>query len=429
MPNLGRAAERVTLYARRQHEYGARGVQQVLKQTERALNASVRKLQRLPIDQAMARREPNDLKSIRALRPHGPRRMWQQLDAAAYKDRLAGAFLGCIAGCTQGTPVEGSPIKRMEALAAENGDSLPLRDYWSYVPEPKALRYQNAPREAFTRDKMRGVPVDDDTVYTLLGLLIAEDHGLDFSTADVGKAWLKYLPFACTAEEVALRNLKKGIPASRAGAIDNPFTEWIGADIRSDPRGYLAPGWPERAATMAYRDAYLSHRRQGIYGEMYFSAVIAAAFAVKDPVQALRIGLSEIPKECALAEAIRWALRLAPRIKDYRQARAAVDKKFPGMHTIHTINNACLTVFGVTIGGTDFARVIGETVAMGLDNDCTAATAGSIVGAVIGKSGLPKHWYRPFGDTVHAYIIDQPRFSIKDLERRFAKLATAAHQG
>jgi hypothetical protein len=137
----------------------------------------------------------------------------------------------------------------------------------------------------------------------------------------------------------------------------------------------MAPGWPERAAEMAYRDAFLSHRRQGIYGEMFFAAAVSAAFAVDDPVEALQIGLTEIPGNCALHKAIRWALRVAPEVKDYKQARQAVEERFKGMHPVHTINNARLTVWGhhrKTV-----YPVIGETVAMGMDNDCTAATAAS----------------------------------------------------
>ena len=183
------------------------------------------------------------------------------------------------------------------------------------------------------------------------------------------------------------------------------------------------------AADMAYRDAYLSHRRQGIYGEMYFSAVIAAAFAVDHPVEALEIGLSEIPKECRLARELRWALEVASQISDYAQARAAVDERFAGMHHVHTINNACLTVWGLTIGGADLTRVIAETVAMGLDNDCTAATAGSIAGAVVGKKGVEKHWYERFDDTVHSYLIGKPRFSIDGLVQRFAAQARKVHEG
>ena len=97
------------------------------------------------------------------------------------------------------------------------------------------------------------------------------------------------------------------------------------------------------------------------------------------------------------------------------------------MHNVHTINNACLTIWGLALGGTDVTRVIGQTVAMGLDNDCTAATAGSIVGAVVGKKGIPRHWYRPFGDTVHSYLIGKRRFGIRDLVRRFARQAELVH--
>ena len=281
------------------------------------------------------------------------------------------------------------------------------------------LRYGLSRREAYSAAAMKGVPVDDDLAYTLLGLLIVEDFGPDFTVDDVGAAWLKYLPTACTAEKVALENLRAKVPARKAADRNNPYCQWIGADIRSDPWGYMAPGCPQKAAEMAYRDAYISHRRNGIYGEMYFSAVIAAGFAVDDPVEALHLGLGEIPRQCATAKAVRWALKAAPGIKNHRQARDAVERKFRGMSRVHTINNACLTIWGVTIGGRDLTRTIGQTVAMGMDNDCTAATAGSIVGAVVGKKGIDRCWYSRFDNTVHSYLTGRRRFTITGLLRRF----------
>jgi ADP-ribosylglycohydrolase len=423
MPDCRHLADQLELYAQLKHEYGAKGISPVLARAERSLRKAVAELRRLPIDKALAKKEPNDLRSIMALRPKGPRRLWETFDKAECQSRVEGALLGRMAGCTLGAPVEFWSIDKMELLAKENGDEFPPVDYWSRVPDPLTLRYGKSARMAYTRTKMNGVPVDDDLAYTLLGLLILEDFGPDFSVDDVGKAWVKYLPYACTAEREALANLKAGVPAKKAGSTNNPYCEWIGADIRSDPWGYLAPAWPERAAAMAYTDAFISHRRNGIYGEMYFSAAIAAAFAVDDPVEALRIGLTEIPKDCAMAKAVRWALRVAPRIRNYRQARDAMDRKFKGMHRVHTINNACLTIWGITIGGTDLTKVIGETVAMGMDNDCTAATAGSIVGAVVGKKGIPKHWTRRFNNTVHSYLIGKPRFTLAGLISRFTKQA------
>jgi len=426
-PDFRRLIEELELYAQLKSEYGATRVSSPLASAARALRSALTELKRLPIERDLAKQEPNDLEQIQALRPAGPRRMWQNLARHTYGDRLAGALLGRLAGCTLGAPVEFWSIDRMKALAEENGEAFPPTDYWSRVPDPKQKRYQMSRREEYTRSGLAGVPVDDDIAYTLLGLLIVEEHGPEFTIDDLGKAWIKYLPYACTAEDIALKNLRKGLPASRVGERGNPYCEWIGADIRSDPWGYMAPGWPERAAAMAYTDAYISHRRQGIYGEMFFAAAIAAAFAVDDPVEALRIGLSEIPRNCALAKAVRWALRVSPEIKDYKGARAAMEEKFKGMHRVHTINNACLTIWGITLGGTDFTRVIGETVAMGMDNDCTAATAGSVVGAVVGKQGIPEHWYRNFNNTVHSYLIGKRRFSISGILRRFEKQAKRIH--
>jgi ADP-ribosylglycohydrolase len=222
---------------------------------------------------------------------------------------------------------------------------------------------------------------------------------------------------------VALENLKAGVSWKQAGVKDNPYMEWIGADIRSDPWGYAAPGWPEKAAELAYRDAYISHRYNGIYGEMYFSAVIAAAFAVEHPLEACRIGLTEIPARCRLHADVTWALRQAPRVKDYLHGRKLVDQRFTGMHSVHTNNNACLTIFGLALGGRDVTKVIGNTVAMGLDNDCTAATAGSIAGAVVGLAGVPRHWYEPFRNRCRTYIKGHEWLTNTDIVKRFTRVA------
>ncbi|MFH1024776.1 MAG: ADP-ribosylglycohydrolase family protein [Planctomycetota bacterium] len=422
IPQFHAHADNLERYAQLRHEYGSKGVGKILDRADRACREAVAALKRLPPSAKTRRNRPNALAVIRRLRPAGPRRMWNAIPPD-FRDRLEGAFLARMAGCILGSPVEFTTIEHMESLAKDNREKFPPVDYWKEVPEGWRKRYEYSLRSDYTRGRMDGVPVDDDIAYTLLGLLILERYGPDFTVADVGRAWKKRLPIACTAERVALDNLKKGIPARRAGAVENPYCEWIGADIRSDPWGYLAPGWPEKAAELAWRDAYLSHRREGIYGEMFFAAAISAAFAVDDPVEALEIGLTEIPRDAGLAKAVKWALAVSPRIRNYAQARAAVEKRFKGMHRVHTINNACLTVFGIAIGKKDVTRVIGETVAMGMDNDCTAATAGSLVGAVVGARGVPARWTRPFRNKVHSYLRGPRIFKISDLLARFERQA------
>ena len=412
----------VLLWADLRLEQGA-NIAPIMKRLRKELKEIRRELHRAKPGGKMRKAQPDGLDAIRALRPEGPRKLWAKLNVRGLRDRLEGAWIGRAAGCTLGAPVEGWRIEDMEQLARRHGMAFPPEDYWAGHPSPEVVRYGKSAVRDYLKGHIRAVPVDDDVTYTLLGLLILEAYGPDFTTDQVGEAWLKYLPMACTAEHVALENLKAGIPASKAGAKNNPFQHWIGADIRSDPWGYAAPGWPEKAAEMAYRDAYLSHRQTGIYGAMFFSAAIAAAFAVDDPVEALHIGLTEIPADCPLADAVCWALDTAPGLKDWREAREKVDERFPGMPPVHTINNACLTIFGLALGGKDFTKTIGTTVALGLDNDCTAATAGSILGAVIGANALPTHWHKPFRNRTRTYLEGQEWFTNTDVAARFLKAA------
>jgi len=413
------------LWAELRHEQGHVAASVEMKRLARHLVATRKKLEILTYSPAGARDEPNEFADIRAARPAGPRKLWTAFDAKAYAPRVAGAWLARAAGCTLGAAVEGWPIDRMENLARHCKMAFPPTDYWTYHPDPWHKRYGMSPCADYLRQNMRHVPVDDDLAYTILGLLILEKCGPSFTTADVAEAWMKYLPIAYTAEKVTLENLRAKVGWWRSALPNNPYVEWIGADIRADPWGYAAPGWPERAAELAYRDAFLSHRRNGIYGEMFFAAAIAAAFAVDDPLEACRIGLSEIPATCRLHADVSWALETAPRVKDFRRARGFVDERFAGMSAVHTNNNACLTIFGLALGGRDVTKVIGNTVAMGMDNDCTAATAGSLVGAVVGGAGVPKRWTTPFHNRCRTYLRGKEWFTNTDIVERFARAAKA----
>lgn len=420
-------------------------VTSIIRRVERELDRARNELSAMQPTAAMLEQEPNDLESIRALRPQGPgnatlpsgtknkeanreisvssdrpRRLWDTFKTIGLRDRMKGAWLGRAAGCTLGAPVEGWEVDKIEKLAHRCGVPFPPIDFW---PDHPAARYTINVSLASLKGQMKFVPTDDDLAYTILGLLILERYGLDFTTEDVAEMWLEHIPIAWSAEEVTIKNLNAGIPPAKAADKNNPYQEWIGADIRSDPWAYAAPGWPEKAAEFAYRDASLSHRQNGIYGAMFFAAAISAAFAVDDPIEALRIGLTEIPQKCRLANDVTWALETGPSLKDWRDARQKVDERFGPMSEAHTNNNACLTVFGLVLGNGNFTKTIGNIVAMGLDNDCTAATAGSLLGAVVGIKNIPAHWWKPFRNRTKTYLRELEWFSNTDLVNRFIAMA------
>ena len=161
LPDFKELANQITFYAQLQHERGAKGIEPVVRRSERALQTALRQLRQCPPDRKMAAKEPDSLRAIRALRPRGPRKMWMDFEAPEYREKLAGAMLGRFAGCTLGAPVEFWEIKKMQDWAKEIGDVFPPTDYWREIPDRNRLRYRASRCDAYTRAKMDGVPVDD----------------------------------------------------------------------------------------------------------------------------------------------------------------------------------------------------------------------------------------------------------------------------
>ncbi len=363
--------------------------------------------------------QPDSLKEILALRPDDAENRAKKVNNL--EKRMKGAFVGRLAGCILGVPVEGYSVLSMQSIAIDAGMEFPPKTYWTSTDQPDVIRYRISPKSDYLEQTLRKAPVDDDITYTVLNLLLLEKYGKDYSVQDVGELWLNDLPYACTAEDEALQQLKVGTKAEYAASF-NFFVEWIGAAIRADAFGYVCAGNPEKAAVLCYNDAYLSHRKNGIYGEMFCAAAIAAAFTAKTPLDAIREGMKQIPQTSELYKALEWAFSVKDKVTNYASARILLDEKFGDMHICHTINNMAAIVFALILGGNDFEKCIGNAIAIGLDNDCTGATVGSIVGACLGIDAIPAHWYDKFNDTVCTYVNGNPCLSISDVVERFVKL-------
>lgn len=393
-----------------------------LEEASRALAVAA---ERLAEAAQAARRpeEPDELERITLLAPGGPERM--EVEEDALEDRILGALLGRCAGCVLGVPVEGWTSERIVDFARQQGMGVPMNGYWKYVPGANEIHYIE-PREVFRRGSIDHVGPDDDLAYTALGLLILEERGLDFTPQDVGEMWLKYLPMACTAEHAALENLRKGLKPPQTALVDNPYSEWIGASIRADAWGYAAAGLPRLAAEMAWRDARVSHTANGIYGEMFSAAAIAAALATSDVEQIISAGLAWIPRGSRLARTVRDTVSWVKRDRDWRKTAERIARRFEGMSGAHIFNNTAITVAALLYGEGELAPTISIAVAMGIDTDCNGATAGSIVGATLGARRLPRRWVEPFGDRLTTYLKGKRTFRISSMARRFARIARKA---
>lgn len=370
-------------------------------------------------DSSFPYEEPSELEAIKALRPAGPRRMDLTVSETTLRDRIYGGWLGRAAGCSLGKPVEGWPRERIDEYL-ENTKALPLDDYIPYS-EGGISKYL----KPSTRGNIEFMARDDDMDYPILGLIALERNGSQLSSRDMANTWLSYMPFNMlyTAENVAYRNFVNRCWPPQSASWRNPFREWIGAQIRADIFGYVAPGWPEKAAALAYQDASISHVKNGIYGEMFMAAMIAASFATDDIEEIINIGLSEIPAKCRLAEAVHDTVGWCNGSDNWEFVWDRIFEKYGHYHRVHTINNAALVVMGLMFGTTDYEQGIVLTVRGGWDTDCNGATVGSILGTKMGAESLPNKWIGVLSNRLMSVVRDFNDNQISDLADRTYDMA------
>ena len=390
---------------------------------EAPIHAVAEKLKDLPMRADWPYREPDELAEIRRLRPEGPRRLKLSLPDDEMLERFHGAWRGRCTGCALGKPVEGKARAWIRSLLTSRGE-WELTDFFrGGDPELWCPRSQ--------RENICCMEPDDDIHYTLVGLCVMEEKGTQFHWNDIADCWNSRLPYnaICTAETQAVLNYNLHRPriCSDSGdciatpeftrMFNNPYREWIGAAIRADFWGYAAAGNPELAAEFAYRDACWTHTKNGIYAEMFVAAVISAAFVESDPLRLIEIGLSEIPAECRLAEAVRLAPEWRRQCTNWEEFMELSDRRFAGLSSVHAINNLQIVLMALLYGDSTIDRNTALAVMGGRDTDCNGATVGSITGILNPESRLAER----LNDTVQPQFIGETTCRMQTLaERTFA---------
>ena len=365
--------------------------------------------------------EPDDIETIRAERPEDRQAFSAPARDDRLKDKILGAWLGRVCGCLLGKPVEGMRTPDMHELL-RNSLNFPLARYMTLEDLEKTPRLKERWTKRTWADCLNGcAPVDDDTNYTVMAAKgIVGKYGRDFTSGDVALAWMDCQPknAYCTAERRAFRNFVIGIRPPQSAIYKNPDREYIGAQIRADYFGYINPGDPETAADMAWRDARISHVKNGVYGEMFAAAMIAAAAATDDIGAIIRAGLNEIPARSRLSEAVRTVLN------DFRaglsedECFAAIARRwdeFKAYDWVHTISNAEIVTASLLYGGGDYGKSICRAVQTGFDTDCNGATVGSILGMMLGSAGVGAQWTDPICGALDTSIFGVNRVTIADM--------------
>lgn len=440
-------SEREIQYERRQCRDEGKDLSGVKERFEELLNAeSVSQAElhdllddtrELPVCDDYSYHEPSELSAIREARHEGPRRIGNGFDELEDPyDVIYGGWLGAVAGCFLGKPVQGWSCDKIHKYLKAS-DQFPLEGYIR-SDESLAEEYDiyntvessEASGSMFVND-VPHMPIDDDIDYIVVGLGVLHEYGFDFEPVDVANYWLQNLPAfnTYTAERVAYRNLVNLVTPPESASLRNPYREHVGALIRADMWAYVTLGAPEQAAEYAWRDASVSHVKNGIYGEMFSAAMMAAAPSESDPERLLEIGLSEVPQNCRLADAVTDVMGWYEDDVEYEVAVERVHDRWDESNQfdwVHTISNAEVLAIGLLWGEGDFGESLCLAVMAGFDTDSHGATLGSVLGLFHGADALPDDWVKPLNDTVETSLVSYQRQRIADLAEETLELARDA---
>jgi ADP-ribosylglycohydrolase len=342
------------------------------------------------------------------------------------RTRIRSAWQGRISGCQLGKPVEILSMTAGHSALTdylERAGALPLRDYVPLIEGTLVARQAGS-----CRGHMQRSEPDDDINYSVLALMLLEEHGLELETVHVARAWLQLLPAGAvfTAERAAYITLlergheffAQGAPAGfdLAECADNVHNEWIGAQIRADLYGWVCPGRPRLAADLARRDASLSHRGDGVHGAAFVAAMGAAIPEAASVEAAAEIALGELPSGSGAAAAVALGRSQAGR----DAGAAAIRSHYEGLSPVHTLNNLALVVWAL-LGFEDYGEAVGNVVAAGLDTDCNGATVGGLWG--LQGRAVPEAWTAPWRGRVGVSLAGLDELSLEELVDRSVAVA------
>jgi len=272
-----------------------------------------------------------------------------------FRDQVMGCWIGKALGGTLGMPFEGCVGPLEVSLDEMAGQMLP----------------------------------NDDLDLQLLWIRVLEQRGIQTRSVDLAQA--SFAHYACYPDEygIARWNTRRGLVPPLTGLHNNWFGDGMGAAIRSEIWACLAPGRPRLAAALAREDALVDHHGNGVWAEMFLAALESDLFTSRDLLRSLGTALELIPVESRLSRALRKVQEWHADGFSWTVTREKTIAEFGCPNFTDVTVNLSFILIGLLFGECDFERSLKLSINCGMDTDCTGATCGSILGILLGASGLP----------------------------------------
>jgi hypothetical protein len=298
------------------------------------------------------------------------------------KDKIKGGWAGQTIGVTYGGPME----FRFNGTMIQ--EYIPIQWYDGYL-----------------KKTMTNNPGLYDDIYMDLTFVdVFEKEGLDAPVSSFANAFATAGYTLWHANQAARYNILHGTGAPQSGHwMSNPHADCIDYQIEADFAGLMSPGMPNTSANISDKIGHIMNYGDGWYGGVYIGALYSLAFIHSDMSFIVEEALKTIPKESdyfkCINDVIEWYKKYPD---DWKQTWFEVQKKwtsdigcpdgvFKPFNIDATVNSAYV-VIGLLYGDGDFTKTLEIATRCGQDADCNPASAGGILGTVLGYNNIPSYW-------------------------------------
>lgn len=302
------------------------------------------------------------------------------MSKAQLQDKIMGGWAGQTIGCTYGGPTEfrycGTIINKNIEIKWPDG-------YIKWF-------YDNVPG------------LYDDIYMDLTFVDVFQKEGLDAPVESFANAFANAEYPLWHANQQARYNIKQGIMPPESGYwLNNPHADDIDFQIEADYAGLMSPGMVNAASHYCDDIGHMMNYGDGWYGGVYVAAMYALAFVSNDINYVVEEALKVIPEQSnyykCMADIIQWhkqypenweiAWTLAG--SKYGWDIGCPDGVFQSFNIDAVINSAYILI-GLLYGEKDFGKTIDISTRCGYDSDCNPASAGGILGTMLGYSNIPE---------------------------------------
>lgn len=163
----------------------------------------------------------------------------------------------------------------------------------------------------------------------------------------------------------------------------------------------MSPGMPNAASEFCDRAGHIMNYGDGWYGGVYVAAMYSLSFVSDDIGFIVEEALKTIPEQSryhrCMKDVIAWHKQYPG---DWKRTWFECEKKWSSdigcpdgvfvPFNIDAVTNSAYILIGLLYGEGDFSKTLDIATRCGQDSDCNPASAGGILGAMLGYSKIPE---------------------------------------